>query len=295
MTATAEPHEDAAEPLFENRGYCACCRRQTVFVAHDAWLRDFYLCRNCGSIPRQRHLQTVLDETIWGWHDLVVHESSPSNHFIAQWCTGYSASQYFPDVPRGAHRDGVRSEDVEALTFPDESIDVFITQDVLEHVFDPERALQEIHRVLRPGGAHVFTAPKHRDLTASRRRARCRPDGTVEHLLPEDYHGNPIGDHRALVTWDYGHDFESLMTSWVDGAAVQTHLRVDRALGLDAEFNEVFVIRKPLAPGRPPRAAGLGGRAAVDQIRDGVAELSRALRRRAGRLRPGLRWRRGSE
>jgi SAM-dependent methyltransferase len=277
-----EPRLPVAEPtpptpVFENPGFCQCCGNQTVFVAHDAWLRDFYLCRRCGSVPRQRHLQTVLDETMPGWHGLVVHESSPSNDYLARLCADYSSSQYFADVPRGEFRNGVRSEDVEALTFPDESIDVFITQDVLEHVFNPDRAIREIHRVLKPGGAHIFTAPKHRGLDISRRRARLGADGVVEHLLPEEYHGNPIGDNKALVTWDYGYDFEQLMSEWA-GAEVQAHHRRDRGRGLDAEFNEVFVIRKPLtyvAPlhWEPPR----GRRAALAQIRPALGQIKRSV------------------
>jgi len=271
--------ETPQAPVVQNPGYCACCRQQTVFASHDAWLRDFYVCTKCGSVPRQRHLQTVLDETISGWNDLVIHESSPSNDFIARWASQYSSSQFFPDVPRGEYRDGVRSEDVEALTFADESIDLFITQDVLEHVFNPDKAIQEIHRVLRPGGAHVFTAPKHRGLDVSRRRARLGADGTVEHLLPEEYHGNPIGDNKALVTWDYGYDFEQLMSEWA-GAGVQAHHRRDRSRGLDAEFNEVFVIRKPgTGPARPAPAFPAGRRAALGQIRRGVVQLARSLRR----------------
>src|SRR5687767_5093589 len=276
------PREPVAEqqptPVVENAGYCSCCGNQTVFVAYDAWLRDFYTCRRCGSVPRQRHLQTVLDENISGWHDLVVHESSPSNDYISRFCSDYSGSQYFPDVPRGELRDGVRSEDVEALTFADESIDLFITQDVLEHVFNPDKAIREIHRVLRPGGAHVFTAPKHRGLAYSRRRARLLADGTVEHLLPEEFHGNPIGDNKALVTWDYGYDFEALLSEWA-GAPVQTHHRVERGRGLDAEFNEVFVIRKPLvevvAPEPQAPEFPRGRRAALGQIRRGLREIVR--------------------
>lgn len=229
-----------------NEGYCACCRSMTVFTEQADWLRDFYTCAHCGSVPRQRHLQTVLDEHVSAWHDLVVHESSPSNDFLSRWCRDYSGSQYFADVPRGGERNGVRSEDVEDLTFPDDSIDLFITQDVLEHVFRPDRALQEIHRVLRPGGMHVFTAPKHRGLDRSRQRAQLSADGRVQHILNEEYHGNPIGDNKALVTWDYGYDFEALASAWV-GVGVQTHSRVDRGRGIDAEFNEVFVIRKPPA------------------------------------------------
>ncbi|MFD2090356.1 class I SAM-dependent methyltransferase [Blastococcus deserti] len=290
-TSSPEPQETAAQParpVFENPGYCACCQSQTVFVAHDEWLRDFYICRNCGSIPRQRHLQTVLEETIPGWKDLVVHESSPSNGLLSRVCTNYSSSHYYPDVPRGEYRDGVRSEDVEALTFPDESIDVFITQDVLEHVFHPDRAVREIHRVLRPGGAHVFTTPKYPWLSESRARARVSAHGVVEHLFPEEYHGNPIGDNKALVTWDYGDDFELLLSEWV-GAGVQTHRRRDRSLGIDAEFNEVFVIRKPVAgAGTAGSALGQalshGSRAAVDLAR--VA--ARRVRPVVGRVKRGV-------
>ena len=115
---------------------------------------------------------------------------------------------------------------------------------VMEHVFHPARALQEIHRTLKPGGAHVFTAPKHADLPVSRRRARISPEGEIDYLLPEEYHGNPVGDGRALVTWDYGSDFERLASEWV-GTSVMTYNTVDRLRGLDAAFNEVFVIIKP--------------------------------------------------
>ena len=47
---------------------------------------------------------------------------------------------------------GVRCENLEELTFPDESIDLHISQDVMEHVFQPKRAFAEIARTLRPGG-----------------------------------------------------------------------------------------------------------------------------------------------
>ncbi|MGY1807349.1 class I SAM-dependent methyltransferase [Blastococcus sp. SYSU D00669] len=273
MTHTVEEAQEATSsgteqrtPVFENEGYCACCRNRTTFVAHDEWLRDFYVCTSCGSVPRQRHLQTVLDETVSGWDDLEIHESSPSNDYLARWASRYSTSQYFPEVPRGEYVDGVRSEDLEALTLPDESVDLFITQDVLEHVFHPDRAVREIDRVLRPGGAHVFTAPKHADLAVSRRRARIDDDGRVQHDLPPEYHGNPIGDNKALVTWDYGSDFERLLSEW-SGRAVVTHHRVDRARGLDAAFNEVFVVRKPgtLTPPAPPRT--VGGREALGALR----------------------------
>lgn len=227
-----------------HEGFCPCCRSKTVFSSEDDWLRDHYVCQRCGSIPRQRHIQLILDEQVPGWHRLALHESSPSNDFIKRWSSNYDASQYFPDVPRGEYRDGVRSEDLEALTLDDDSVDVVITQDVLEHVFHPDRVLREVHRVLRPGGAHIFTTPKHRGLTETICRAVITDDGRTEHLLEEQYHGNPIGDSKALVTFDYGQDFEDLMSTWV-GTSVQAFSTVDRERGIEAQFNEVFVIRKP--------------------------------------------------
>lgn len=133
-----------AGAVFENSGYCPCCRSETRFVAEREWLRDHYICTRCGSIPRQRHLQAVLDTRFPGWEALRIHESSPSSDFIRRHADNYTDSQYFPDVPRGEVREGVRCEDVEQLSFPDDSIDLFITQDVLEHVFDPRRAIKEI-------------------------------------------------------------------------------------------------------------------------------------------------------
>jgi SAM-dependent methyltransferase len=206
-------------------------------------LRDFYVCTACGSVPRQRHVIAILDARFRGWESKIIHESSPSHDFIARHADHYSSSQYLPDVPLGTERDGVRCESIEALTFADESIDLFLTQDVMEHVFHPAEALREVHRVLRPGGAHVFTAPTHIGLPKSICRARIGADGSVKHLLPGSYHGSPVGDGRALVTWDYGSDTEDLFSEWV-GAKVEVYDNPDPKRGIEAEFLRVYVIRK---------------------------------------------------
>jgi SAM-dependent methyltransferase len=47
----------------------------------------------------------------------------------------------------------------EALEFPDASFDVVTAIEVIEHIVDLDRALDEVRRVLRPGGAFLITCP----------------------------------------------------------------------------------------------------------------------------------------
>ncbi len=49
--------------------------------------------------------------------------------------------------------------DIVAIPVPDESFDVVMCIEVLEHVPDPNRAVQELTRVLKKGGHLIITAP----------------------------------------------------------------------------------------------------------------------------------------
>lgn len=236
---------EVTRELEDHRGYCHCCRKETDFYIAGDWLRDQYFCVSCSSIPRQRHIQYIMDKHFKGWELGTIHESSPSNDFISRYCENYSSSQYFEGVTLGDSVGGVRCENLESLTFTDNSFDLFITQDVFEHIFNPEIAAREIMRVLKPGGAHIFTAPKHPGITSSYPRAKL-VGNSIEYILAPEYHGNPIGDGRALVTWDYGDDFESLIGQWTDSPTA-TYLTRDRSLGLDGEYLEVFVVKKTCA------------------------------------------------
>lgn len=227
----------------KNFGYCHCCRNNVEFQSIEAWLRDYYKCSVCHSIPRQRHLQHILDRFFPNWENVSIHESSPSNDLIARYAAkNYSHSQFFSDIQPGKYFQNTRCENLEKLTFPDNTFDIFITQDVFEHIFNPDLAAREIMRVLKSGGAHIFTAPKHKTLRVSSPRATVI-EGKVNHLKEEQYHGNPVGDGRSLVTWDYGDDFELLLHKWC-GFPTVTYVTRDELLGIDGEYLEVFVTRK---------------------------------------------------
>lgn len=49
--------------------------------------------------------------------------------------------------------------DIHALPFPDDSVDALVCISVLEHVEEPQKAVKEMHRVLKPGGYCYIYAP----------------------------------------------------------------------------------------------------------------------------------------
>lgn len=228
-----------------NKGYCTVCDCQVWFRETGPWLRDQYLCSRCGSIPRNRAIIKVLNDHFPEWRDLLIHESSPggpSSDKIRRECKHYIASQFFSEVPRGQYKDGQRSEDLEALTFPDESFDLVITQDVFEHVLRPARAFAEIGRTLRPGGAHVYTVPYYR---GKKTVVRAEPNGVngITHLVSPDYHGNPIDAAGSLVITEWGDELcdfvfrSSRMTTTIFNF-------YDPRLGLKGEFLDVLISRQ---------------------------------------------------
>lgn len=228
-----------------NLGYCPVCRKPTLFLKRRDWLRDFYICPWCRSIPRQRALMEVLRQCFPNWRDLDIYESSPdgalSRHLQRQ-CRGYIASQYWPDAAPGSSRDGVRCEDLEALTFETESFDLVVTQDVFEHVLDPDAAFREVARVLAAGGAHVFTVPLYTDRKTSV-RARRRESG-IEYLAEPAYHHNPVDPNGSLVVTDWGLDTVECIRR-ASGMHTELYRLRDPRRGIDGEFLDVLVSRKP--------------------------------------------------
>jgi SAM-dependent methyltransferase len=197
----------------------------------------------------------VIDRYFPAWRNSVVHESSPCGRGasvrLAKHCSRYIPSQFFPERAPGSVVAGMRCENLEALTFADESIDLHVTQDVLEHVFHPSAVFREIARTLKPGGMHICTVPLVNKTRPSMLRARIS-NGEIAHLAPETYHGNPVGDGRSLVTVDWGFDICQHIFNACGLFTQLIHID-DLRRGIRAEFIEVLVTFKPeaLSPAEP--------------------------------------------
>jgi SAM-dependent methyltransferase len=95
------------------------------------------------------------------------------NTRILQWVHGQGAVVFGVDISEPTVRQaeaafansGLRGvvSDVRRLPFRDGSFDAVYSMGTIEHFHDPETALSEIHRVLRPGGRAVVGVPNRWD------------------------------------------------------------------------------------------------------------------------------------
>jgi hypothetical protein len=134
--------DPANHTVYQHDGFCPICDKSVRFTASNHWYRDWLICPLCRSVVRERALGLVLKEMRPNWRTLTIHESSPFFRGISAKLRAegkrYIASHYFPDQPRGTEFNGFRNEDLEHQTFPDDSLDIVISLDVMEHVFRPD-------------------------------------------------------------------------------------------------------------------------------------------------------------
>jgi SAM-dependent methyltransferase len=182
------------------------------------------------------------------WKQLHIHESSPAERGaslkLKNQCQNYIGTNYFPNFPLGkTHSTGWRNEDLENLTFADESFDLMITQDVMEHIFNPAKAFSEIARTLKKGGAHIFTVPIVNKEQPSKINAKKDENGNAIILCYPDYHGNPVDNQGSLVTMYWGYDICDFILK--HSGLYTTIVDIDNLfLGIRAELIEVLISRK---------------------------------------------------
>lgn len=219
-------------------------------------MRETFECLRCGSNLRQRHLARVIMELFGGGRayrsfaeflprlsgrQVYLTQSYGPLHRSLRGLGTYRCSEFFPDRAPGSSRDGVRCEDLHDLSFEEDSFDLVVSQDVFEHVREPDRAWGEIRRVLKPGGAHVFSVPCERGpRTVTRVRVA---EGREIPLEPPVHHGDRIRD--GLVYTDFGWDLPEHLADL--GLPTETRWLEEEGIPRDASY--IFVSRKPARDG----------------------------------------------
>jgi SAM-dependent methyltransferase len=115
-------------------------------------------------------------------------------------------SEYFPDLPLGVWMEGVFNQDVQRLTFPDESFDLVTSNQVFEHVPDDISGFRECYRVLRAAGALIFSVPLY-DSPSTLCNAVLEGD-SFKFLGDPEFHDSRLGGpNSAPVFWRFSkHD-----------------------------------------------------------------------------------------
>jgi SAM-dependent methyltransferase len=116
--------------------------------------------------------------------------------YVDRWQPEENAELFFelqdPDFPRP---DVVLNLDTDLLgPFEDESLDFVIASHVLEHMANPIAILDDVHRVLRPGGVAVVLLPDRR-----RTFDRHRTPTPLDHLVTEYRQGvDEVSDEHIV-------------------------------------------------------------------------------------------------
>lgn len=233
--------------FFKQKGFCPCCEKEVNFVARHHWLRDHFICTYCGSIPRERALMLTISEHFPNWKELKIHESSPGNrgHSINLKKHGknYIGSQFFLKERLGEIINGIRNEDLENQTFEDETFDLVVTSDVMEHIYEPEKAFKEIHRTLKPGGVHIFSVPLINKHQKTEIWATKGSDGEPVFLKDPEWHGNPIDKKGSPVTMHWGYDIIDFIKKHTNAICEIVYID-DLNYGIRAEYIEIIKAKK---------------------------------------------------
>jgi SAM-dependent methyltransferase len=189
----------------------------------------------------------VIQKNFPNWKELHIHESSPENRGaslkIKKLNINYKASQFYSGHKSGALVNNFINQNLENQTFEDESFDLVITQDVMEHVMNPDKAFAEIARTLKPGGAHIFTVPLVNKFQPTEKWAELDENSNLRFLKEPEYHGNPIDPKGSPVTMHWGYDIVEHIKS-ASGLDTEIIYMDDLHYGIRAEFIEVLVSKK---------------------------------------------------
>ena len=95
-----------------------------------------------------------------------------------------------------SHSNTYVKADICNLPFDDNSYDIILCNHVLEHIPDDTKAMQELYRVLKPGGMGIFQIPQ--DLT----REKTFEDNSI---IDKDERAKIFGqyDHVRIYGRDY--------------------------------------------------------------------------------------------
>ena len=222
-------HSRPAVADFDKDGYtdsCTVCGHAGYLRREERSIRETYRCGGCGASLRYReqarlildnfsredsgHLADLVNEA--EFQGLRIYEPGLIGPFrkLFHKLPGHCNSYFWEDVPPGEFREDVQCQDLMNLTYEDNSFDLVLSSDIFEHVRKPFAGFQEVNRVLKPGGFHIFSIPSDHPMPFET-VYRVDTSGPEDvYILPRHYHSAPMGG-KSLVYTDFGEDMVEIM------------------------------------------------------------------------------------
>lgn len=200
---------------------CSICEKpstakvsSSVYFANRPSLREGIICTSCGFNARMRLIFDIINANSHGkTQDLYLAEQHTRFAKIVQnksKSKSVTLSSYIDDSTLKSgdsfKLDGknFRFEDLTRLSFPDDSFDMAVTCDVLEHVPDYLAALRELKRVVKKGGLVIIQVPIFGGINDHITRAEVL-EGNLIHHLPPEIHGDPNNNKGILAFYNFSY------------------------------------------------------------------------------------------
>lgn len=279
------------------RGCCNVLGGPTTFALNGPHVREDVVAAGSGSVNRQRQIVCALSTALFSHpyaslpqiaehvnrNRLTVYTAEANAALFAALQKSIAPDLFFfseylgPDKVPGQVVNGVRHEDLQNVSFADESFDVVLTSEVFEHVPDAPRAEREVIRILKKGGVYCFTVPflplnKH-DVVM----AEVDETGNIRHHTGADrdngdmyppyawivreplYHFDPVRPDEGVLVYRL-FSFYDLEQRFTDLGCVFTTYRFwSKTLGVLGADAFVMVAKKPAAEQRTFTSQAQGG------------------------------------
>lgn len=171
-------------------------------------------CLRCGASAVTQSLATVINQSFPKLDTVDVYELSaagPLVNWLRKRSKSLTISEFLPNDLMSRIKRPIDYQDVQKLTYLDDSFDLCTSTEVFEHVEDDAAGFKQLLRVLRPGGRLIFSVPFNgAEVTIERTELR---DGRLVHVLPPDYHGDRYRGKTVLCYRNYGWDIVDRITA----------------------------------------------------------------------------------
>jgi SAM-dependent methyltransferase len=244
----AFPILQAAFLYYPKKCQCNICGWEGRRFLSDSW-HEHILCPRCHSGVRQRLFIAAIQNIEKFSFDRLFHNKrilhfAPEEHISS---IIRISSNFYQSADLLRQNVDLILDISNMPEVKNESFDTLIAFDVLEHVTDYKRALEEIHRILSPSGYGIFTVPQKDNLLITHEEPNIiSPEERTKHFGQWD-HLRIFGDDFTNIVESKGFKVTAVSESMFPESMVKRHVLAPPKFSkhpLATNYRKVFFCQK---------------------------------------------------